>query len=186
MKAEDVEKGHGSSSVESVAQYELDQSASNSSSDAAILEKPEIQQPQSRLQRCLACLKGVENRGIERVPLEEREEVTPSTSLHMVLMWFSMTLATNNIIAGSMGTLVLGLSFKDAALCAIFGVIVGASIIGYMSTWGPISGNRTLVCEPDNVQNRVLMPPADRGPLFHGLLRQQSVLRSQHLYQHRI
>lgn len=56
-----------------------------------------------------------------------------------------MSLATNNIIVGSMGTLVLGLSFKDAAICAILGNLVGVTTIGYMSTWGPRSGNRTLV-----------------------------------------
>ena len=146
MKPEDVEKAHSTPSFESVAQFELNKSASNSSSDATVVEKLEIQPPQSMFQRCLAGLKGMESRGIEPVPLEKREEVTPSTSLHMMLMWFSMTLATNNIVVGSMGTLVLGLSFKDAALCAIFGCIVGTSTIGYMSTWGPRSGNRTLVC----------------------------------------
>jgi hypothetical protein len=146
MKPEDVEKAYSTPSIESVAQFELNKSASNSSSDATVVEKLEIQPPQSMFQRCLAGLKGMESRGIEPVPLEKREEVTPSTSLHMMLMWFSMTLATNNIVVGSMGTLVLGLSFKDAALCAIFGCIVGTSTIGYMSTWGPRSGNRTLVC----------------------------------------
>jgi purine-cytosine permease-like protein len=63
----------------------------------------------------------------------------------MMLLWFSMSLATNNIVVGSMGTLVLGLSFKDAAICAVLGILVGTTTIGYMSTWGPRSGNRTLV-----------------------------------------
>jgi len=146
MRTEDIEKSHGSPSIEAAAHFELDQSSSNSSSDATSLDKPSpIPASQSIWQRCIASFKNVEKRGIEPVPLEEREPVTPSTTLHMLLMWFSMTLATNNIIVGSMGTLVLGLSFKDAALCAVFGCLVGVCTIGYMSIWGPRSGNRTLV-----------------------------------------
>lgn len=101
--------------------------------------------PRSIWEKVKACFKGAESRGIEPVLPEERQPVTPSTSLHMLLMWFSMTLATNNIIVGSMGTLVLGLSFKDAAICAVLGNTVGATTVGYVSTWGPRSGNRTLV-----------------------------------------
>ena len=86
-----------------------------------------------------------ENKRIERISPEEREPVTSSTTLHMLLMWFSMTLATNNIVVGSMGTLVLRLSFKDAALCGVFGCLLGTSVIGYISTFGPKSGIRTLV-----------------------------------------
>lgn len=139
MKPEDIEKAHESPSLNSVSQFELYTDSSNAI-NAGIDTKP-----QPRYQRWIECLKNVESRGIERVLPEDREQVTASTTLHMLLMWFSMALATNNIIVGSMGTLVLGLSFKDAALCAVFGNLVGASTVGYMSTWGPRSGNRTLV-----------------------------------------
>lgn len=102
--------------------------------------------PRSTWQRLISALKDSgETRGIEPVPLEERQPVTASTSLHMMIMWFAMSLATNNIIVGSMGTFVLGLSFKDTALCAVFGNLLGVCAVGYVSTWGPISGNRTLV-----------------------------------------
>ena len=140
MKSDDVEKGHGSPSLQSVNQYELESSSSNTLSDDKFEHNPH-----SRLRRWVNTLKGVETRGIEPVPLEERQPVTPSTLLHMLLMWFSMALATNNIIVGSLGTLVLGLSFKDAAICALLGNLLGTTSIGYMSTWGPRSGNRTLV-----------------------------------------
>ncbi|KAJ5166833.1 uncharacterized protein N7482_005614 [Penicillium canariense] len=111
----DVEKAPGSPSLHSMSQHELENSSSHEPIKEAILEP----KPQSRFQRWIANLKSVESRGIQPVPLEEREPVTSSTSLHMMLMWFSMSLATNNIIVGSMGTLVLGLSFQDAAICAI-------------------------------------------------------------------
>lgn len=63
----------------------------------------------------------------------------------MMLTWFSMGMAINNIVTGSLGTLVMKLSFTDAALCVIFGTFLGGLGVGYMSTWGPRSGNRTLV-----------------------------------------
>lgn len=138
MKAEDVEKA--SPSLHSVSHFELENTPSSEISDPVLESKT-----QSRYQRWKASLKAGESRGIEPVPLEERQPVTPSTSLHMLLMWFSMTLATNNIIVGSLGTLVLGLSFKDAAISAVLGNLLGASTVAYMSTWGPRSGNRTLV-----------------------------------------
>ncbi|KAJ6143809.1 hypothetical protein N7471_003262 [Penicillium samsonianum] len=144
MKLEDVEKGHSSPTLGSPSQFHLDKSSSNSSSNDSDLAKPDPV-PQSRCQRWIASLKNVESRGIEPVPIEKREPITPSTILHMLLMWFSMTLATNNIIVGSMGTLVLGLSFKDAALCAVFGCLAGNCTVGFISIWGPKSGNRTLI-----------------------------------------
>lgn len=155
MQPEDVEKA--SPSLQSLSQFELENTSSSEIKDPMLDTKP-----LSRWERVKASFKGVESRGIEPVPLDERQPVTPSTSLHMLLMWFSMTLATNNIIVGSMGTLVLGLSFKDAAICAVFGNMVGAMTVGYMSTWGPRSGNRTLVIrdlgkETSICYDRVLM-----------------------------
>ncbi|KAJ5682261.1 hypothetical protein N7462_005426 [Penicillium macrosclerotiorum] len=145
MRPDDIEKVHGSPSLHSVSQHELENSPSND----AINDKIPDRNPQSRFQRWTSGLKevfqGVETRGMEPVPLNERQPVTASTSLHMLLMWFSMALATNNIIVGSMGTLVLGLSFKDAAICAVLGNALGSSTVGYMSTFGPRSGNRTLI-----------------------------------------
>ena len=146
MSSTDIEKAHGSPSTNTTDHFDLDKTESTSSSEASDLVKPiPSPAPQSKWQRCLAGLTSGENGGIVRIHPEEREPVTSSTTLHMFLMWFSMTLATNNIVVGSMGTLVLGLSFKDAALCGIFGCLIGTSVIGYISTYGPKSGIRTLV-----------------------------------------
>ena len=143
MKLEDIEKADSSSTLECPSQSYLDKTASNSFSNDSV-EKPDLV-PQSRWQRWIASLKNVESSGIEPVPINKREPITPSTILHMLLRWFSMTLATNNIIVGSMGTLVLGLSYRDAALCAVFGCLAGNFTVGFISIWGPKSGNRTLV-----------------------------------------
>ena len=137
----DIEKAHSSPTIESLS-FNLDKSASNSSSNDTDLKPEPVQ---TRWQRWIASIKNVESRGIEPIPIENREQITPSTILHMLLMWFSMTLATNNIVVGSMGTLVLGLSFRDAALCAVFGCLAGNCTVGFISIWGPRSGNRTLV-----------------------------------------
>ncbi|PLB43812.1 putative purine-cytosine permease [Aspergillus steynii IBT 23096] len=99
----------------------------------------------SRYQRWARNIKGLETRGIEPVPLDERLEPNASNSLHMLLMWFSMGMSLNNIVVGSLGTLTLHLSYSDAALCAVFGSLLGGLAVGWMSTWGPRSGNRTLI-----------------------------------------
>lgn len=100
---------------------------------------------ESKYQRWAANIKGLETRGIEPVPAEERCTGNGSVSLKMMLMWLSMGLSMNNVITGSLGTLALQLSFLDAALCAVFGNVLGCLAVGYISTWGPRSGNRTLV-----------------------------------------
>ncbi|KAJ5724603.1 hypothetical protein N7493_006331 [Penicillium malachiteum] len=140
MNSDDVEKVHGSLSFKSVSQSEIENTPTKESHGAFIELKP-----QSKFKRWLYGLRNVEMGGIERVSEDKRMPVTASTTLHMLLMWFSMTLAMNNIIVGSLGTLLMGLSFKDAALCGILGNILGTMAVGYMSTWGPTSGNRTLI-----------------------------------------
>lgn len=140
MHTKDIEKADGSDSLNSRSTaYEADTSTSNASSDILKPERPSL------WQRLRVGLKGGETRGIDHVPENERHPVTPSTTLHMFLMWFSMTLATNNIVVGSLGTFVMGLSFSDAAFCAVIGSLIGTSIVAYVGTWGPRSGARTLV-----------------------------------------
>lgn len=90
-------------------------------------------------------LAGVEARGIERVPAEERHQGGAREYMQMLLLWLSANLTANNTTVGVLGPLVFGLGFTDAALCATFGGFLGAAGVGYSSMWGPRSGNRTLV-----------------------------------------
>lgn len=62
------------------------------------------------------------------------------------LLWVSINLAANNITLGMLGPAVFGLSFRDAALCAVFGALVGSLVASWLATWGPLSGLRTMVC----------------------------------------
>ncbi|PWY89792.1 hypothetical protein BO70DRAFT_368470 [Aspergillus heteromorphus CBS 117.55] len=128
----DIEKSRRSPSLQSVTQEELE-------------DQPLPATRKSRYEQWTKSIKGLETRGIEPVPLEERLKNTSSTSFRMFLTWFSMGMAINNIVTGSLGTLAMDLSFTDAALCALFGTFLGGLGIGYMSTWGPRSGNRTLI-----------------------------------------
>ncbi|KAF7589608.1 hypothetical protein BBP40_004022 [Aspergillus hancockii] len=129
----EAEKVRITPSLQSVTQEELgDQTPLNASH-------------RSRYQRWAGSIKGLEARGIEPIPLEERLKTSPAVSLQMLLMWLSMGMALNNMVVGSLGTLVMKLSFADAALCVIFGNLLGGMTVGYMSTWGPRSGNRTLI-----------------------------------------
>ncbi|EED16596.1 nucleoside transporter, putative [Talaromyces stipitatus ATCC 10500] len=87
----------------------------------------------------------IEARGIQRVEEQERHALTWMTYLQVFLLWVSINLAANNITLGMLGPAVYGLSFLDSSLCSIFGAFVGSLAAAWSATWGPISGNRTLV-----------------------------------------
>jgi len=99
----------------------------------------------SRLNAKVESLEHVEQRGIQRVLPEERYEASAAGYAQMALLWFSTNLTANNLTLGMLGPLVYGLSFTDAALCAVFGGLLGSAGAAYMSTFGPRSGNRTMV-----------------------------------------
>lgn len=88
---------------------------------------------------------GVEARGIHRVEKHEKTAEKTLSALNIVLMWVSINTAAQNITLAMIGSSAYGLGFLDAAFCSIFGAIVGSLPAAYMATWGPVSGNRTLV-----------------------------------------
>lgn len=90
-------------------------------------------------------LSGLEVRGIARVPPDDRYEASTFGLVQMALLWFSANLTANNLTLAMLGPLVYELSFVDSALCAVFGAVLGSCGAAYMSTWGPVSGNRTLI-----------------------------------------
>jgi len=87
----------------------------------------------------------LEARGIQRVEPHECHALTWKSYVQIFLMWFSINLAAVNITLGMLAPALFTLSFKDAALCAAFGAMLGSVAVAYIATWGPISGNRTLV-----------------------------------------
>ncbi|KAK6063125.1 NCS1 nucleoside transporter [Seiridium cupressi] len=93
----------------------------------------------------LESLSGFEARGIMRVPPSERLAPSLWDDISIALLWFSANISVNNLAVGLFGPLVFGLGFLDSAMCAVFGGLLGSLSTAYMSTWGPASGNRTMV-----------------------------------------
>lgn len=91
-------------------------------------------------------LLGVEARGIERVPESERPaKASLADFVQIMLIWFSANLTLNNLALGLLGPLVFYVGLKDAMWLGTFGSIAGSLGTAYISTFGPLSGNRTLV-----------------------------------------
>jgi hypothetical protein len=90
-------------------------------------------------------LAGFEARGITRITPEERQAPSIVGDIQMALLWFSANISVNNLAVGLYGPLAFNLGFLDCAMCAVFGGLLGSMSTGYMSTWGPQSGNRTMV-----------------------------------------
>ena len=90
-------------------------------------------------------LAGLEARGITRVLPEEKHGGGPRGHMQMFLLWFSINLVANNIITGFFGPLVFGLGWTDSICIVIFASALGSCGPAYTATFGPESGNRTMV-----------------------------------------
>lgn len=87
----------------------------------------------------------VEARGVKRVEPQETNPFSWKSYLQAFNLWVSINLAAVNITLGMLAPTVYLLSFKDAALCAVLGSLLGSCAVAYIATWGPVSGNRTMV-----------------------------------------
>ncbi|KAF2186703.1 purine-cytosine permease FCY21 [Zopfia rhizophila CBS 207.26] len=87
----------------------------------------------------------LEARGIQRVQPDERHDLRSLGYTQIAILWFSINLAANNITLGMLGPAVFGLGFLDSSLCAVFGMLVGCLAVAYIATFGPWSGNRTMI-----------------------------------------
>ncbi|KIW16056.1 hypothetical protein PV08_06107 [Exophiala spinifera] len=114
------------------------------------VEQGTVQVDESKIMRGwtlqLERLLGVETRGIERVPESDRPaQASLADFVQIMLIWFSANLTLNNLALGLLGPLVYYVGLKDAMLIGAFGSIAGSIPTAYISTFGPMSGNRTLV-----------------------------------------
>ena len=87
----------------------------------------------------------LEERGVKRVEPHETNQLTWKGFLQAFNLWVSINLAAVNITLGMLAPTVYLLSFKDAAFCAVFGSLLGSCAVSYIATWGPVSGNRTMI-----------------------------------------
>ena len=90
-------------------------------------------------------LSGLEARGIRRVLPEEKRTGGMHDYAQMWLLWFSINLVANNIVTGLLGPLVFGLGWVDSVCIVIFACALASAGAAYTATFGPESGNRTMV-----------------------------------------
>lgn len=90
-------------------------------------------------------LAGLEARGITRVLPEEKHTAGRRGYLQMFALWFSINLVATNIITGLLGPLVFQLGWVDCVCIVIFANALSSCGPSYTSTFGPESGNRTMV-----------------------------------------
>lgn len=87
----------------------------------------------------------LEARGIQRVEPDERQDLRLLGYSQVAIMWFSVNLAANNITLGMLGPAVFHLGFLDSCLLGVFGALVGSAVVAHVATFGPKSGNRTMI-----------------------------------------
>ncbi len=91
-------------------------------------------------------LAGLEARGITRVLPEEKHGGGLMGYLQMFALWFSINLVATNLIVGFLGPLVFNLGWVDCVCIVIFANALSSCGASYTATFGPQSGNRTMVC----------------------------------------
>ncbi|KAL9624561.1 MAG: hypothetical protein Q9160_001225 [Pyrenula sp. 1 TL-2023] len=90
-------------------------------------------------------LAGFEARGITRVLPSEKHGGGTRSYVSMFALWSSMNLCALNITTGLLGPLVFELGWVDCICIVIFANAISACGAAYTSTFGPESGNRTMV-----------------------------------------
>ena len=90
-------------------------------------------------------LAGLEARGITRVLPEEKHGCGPIGYFQMFVLWFGINLCVLNGIVGLLGPLVFSLGWVDCICIVIFANALSSCGAAYTATFGPRSGNRTMV-----------------------------------------
>ncbi|KAJ4504169.1 Purine-cytosine permease fcy21 [Exophiala dermatitidis] len=94
-----------------------------------------------RLQR-FAGRYGVEQRGIERVPEDER---TDKSTLKVGTMWLAANMVISSFAIGVLAVPVFALGFIDGILVIIFVNMLGILPVCFFSTFGPRFGMRQMI-----------------------------------------
>ncbi|KAI0149918.1 purine-cytosine permease [Hypoxylon sp. NC0597] len=85
---------------------------------------------------------GMEQRGIERVPSDER---TDSSMSQVGTLWFSANMVVSSFAIGALALPVFNLGFVDSALTIIFINLLGIMPVCFFSMFGPRFGLRQMV-----------------------------------------
>ncbi|KAK8198654.1 Purine-cytosine permease fcy21 [Zalaria obscura] len=98
----------------------------------------------ARAQRLAGKLK-IEQRGIERVPEDERTDSGFKALLNVSTMWLSANMVVSSFAIGILGNSLFYLGFVDAILVVLFFNILGILSVCFFSTFGPKFGLRQMV-----------------------------------------
>jgi NCS1 nucleoside transporter family len=85
--------------------------------------------------------RGIEARGIERVPPEARADRRIANNF---TMWFSANLVISTVALGALAIPVFGLGFWDSVLAILIFNLLGALPVAFLSTLGPRLGLRQM------------------------------------------
>src|SRR5579875_1972226 len=85
--------------------------------------------------------RGIEARGIERVPAEARADARIANNF---TMWFSANLVISTVALGALAVPVFGLGFWDSVLAILIFNVLGALPVAFLSTLGPKLGLRQM------------------------------------------
>ncbi|KAI9789441.1 MAG: hypothetical protein M1833_002414 [Piccolia ochrophora] len=95
----------------------------------------------AKLQR-IAGKYSVEQRGIERVPEDERTDRTPTNAC---TLWLSANMVVSTFAIGALSYPVFKLGFVEAVLTILFINLLGITPVCFFSTFGPKFGLRQMV-----------------------------------------
>lgn len=88
---------------------------------------------------------GVESRGIERVPPENRAKGSLSQFISVLGLWFAGCGGITTMSSFFLPTLLYGLDTKQSLISGLIGMNIGCLVPAYCSTMGPKSGCRQMV-----------------------------------------
>lgn len=95
----------------------------------------------AKLQRLVTRF-GVEARGIERVPEDER---TDKTVVKVGTMWCAANMVVSSFALGVLSVPLFGLGFVDSILVVLFINLLGVLPVCFFSTLGPKFGMRQMI-----------------------------------------
>ena len=97
--------------------------------------------PYAKLQRFVGRF-GVEQRGIERVPEDER---TDTNLMKVGTMWLAANMVVSSFAIGALAIPVFHLGFVDSLLTILFINMLAITPVAFFSTFGPVYGLRQMV-----------------------------------------
>lgn len=84
----------------------------------------------------------IEQRGIERVPEDER---TDTSMLNVSTMWLSANMVVSSFAIGVLGPQLFYTGFVDGFLVILFFNLLGIFSVCFFSSFGPVFGLRQMV-----------------------------------------